>query len=88
MTRAPTGPGAYHKWWRMTTKLSPPAGVAEHGQCCRPMQLVCVYDQLDMASLANAKAIDRRLQLMDIIIAGGLVVVLAVGLLVAIPRHI
>jgi len=60
------GPVAWHYRWMAMTKLSvTDAGVMTHETCCRALEVMACFDQLNVASLASAELLCRQVQLTE-----------------------
>ena len=64
--RRATGPEDHHRWWMTTCRLNNSDwGVAEHGQCCRYLEVAGGFDQLDLPNIAIVELVARRLQTIE-----------------------
>ena len=65
-TRRGTGPEDHHRWWVTTCRLNNADwGVSEHSQCCRYLEMVGGWDQLDMPNVSIIELVARRLQTIE-----------------------
>ena len=64
--RRAVGPEDHHRWWMTTCRLNNSDwGVAEHGQCCRYLEVAGAFDQLDLPNIAMIELVSRRLQTIE-----------------------
>lgn len=66
LNRRNGGPSDHHRWWAQNHALKPEAwGVGEHDHLMKVVDKLGRFDGLDLANLAGAELIFRRLQLIE-----------------------
>ena len=66
LNRRNGGPSDHHRWWTQNHALKPEAwGVGEHDHLMKVVDKLGRFDGLDLANLAGAELIFRRLQLIE-----------------------